>query len=184
MFGPVIRGHIVDLVPPRKDDLGLFFRWYRRRKRDSLVLIPSYTIEDDKDEWDEWYEATRKSRTEILWAISLKNGETVGGAGLQDFSHTDRRATLGIVIGHESQWKKGIATEVMRLRTNYAFEELNLNSVDTLICADNIGSWKAAEKAGYRFTGILRQHLYRDGQWHDVKVGSVLRQDWEARQTE
>ena len=45
-------------------------------------------------------------------------------------------------------------------------------------------SIRALEKAGYRQSGVMRQEFFRDGRWHDVWMGEVLREDWERAQPE
>ena len=76
-------------------------------------------------------------------------------------------------------WQKGIATEAMAMRTRFAFRELNLHKIRTRAFMENKASIRALEKAGYRQTGVLREEFYRDGRWHDVWCGEVLREDWE-----
>jgi RimJ/RimL family protein N-acetyltransferase len=49
---------------------------------------------------------------------------------------------------------------------------------------ENEGSKRALQKAGYRQSGVLREEFYRDGRWHDVWMGEVLRDDWERVQKE
>jgi len=70
------------------------------------------------------------------------------------------------------------------MRTRFAFRELNLHKIRTRTFMQNEGSKRALEKAGYRQCGVLREEFYRDGRWHDVWMGEVLRADWESAQTE
>jgi len=37
-------------------------------------------------------------------------------------------------------------------------------------------------KTGYRESGIFHQELFRDGNWHDLWEGELLREDWEKAQ--
>jgi len=70
----------------------------------------------------------------------------------------------------------------MRLRTRHAFRELNLDKLMTEVFMDNPASRKALEKNGYRMVGVHRHHFFAGGNWHDVWVGEVLREDWEKAQ--
>jgi RimJ/RimL family protein N-acetyltransferase len=45
---------------------------------------------------------------------------------------------------------------------------------------ENEASRRAAISAGYRECGRWRRHLYRDGRWHDMWLGEVLRDEWLA----
>ncbi|MDP3994748.1 MAG: GNAT family protein [bacterium] len=176
MFGPVIGGEKVDLVPPRKPEMENFVKWFQDREVTRLlgVLFPT----DIKDE-EEWYETLRTSKENIVWFICLKDGKHIGSTGVHQINWINQSGISGIVIGEKEQWGKGFATEAIKMQTRFDFESLNLNSVHTHIAVDNIGSIRAAEKAGYTWTGVMKHYFYRQGRFHDVKVGSILRRDWE-----
>src|SRR5438067_5277916 len=94
----------------------------------------------------------------------------------------DANGTTGIVIGEKASWRKGYATEAMKLRTRYAFRELNRHKLMTEVDTENEASRKALERNGYRGVGIRREQTFREGKWHDRWVGEVLRADWEKTQ--
>ena len=73
---------------------------------------------------------------------------------------------------------KNIATEATHLLLKYAFEELNLNKVSGSVVVDNIGSWKVAEKIGFKYEGTLKEHKYIDGKYRDEKCYGYLKSDW------
>ena len=86
------------------------------------------------------------------------------------------------MIGEKDEWGKGYAGEAMRLRTRYGFRELGLESLTTSAVIANEGSRRGLERAGYRQCGVRRHHYFIDGCWHDVWLGEVLRDEWEATQ--
>jgi RimJ/RimL family protein N-acetyltransferase len=67
----------------------------------------------------------------------------------------------------------------MRLRTRFAFEELNLHKLSTEVFAENVASRRALEKAGYRGIGLRREERWAEGAWHDMWLGEILRAEWE-----
>ena len=68
---------------------------------------------------------------------------------------------------------------LMRLRTAYAFEQLNLRKLMTEVFVENEASKRALEKNGYRTAGTHKQHFFTRGKWHDVWLGEILRDEWE-----
>ena len=44
------------------------------------------------------------------------------------------------------------------------------------------GGKRALMKAGYAQTGVQREEAFRDGRYHDIWCGEVLRDDWEKAQ--
>ena len=47
------------------------------------------------------------------------------------------------------------------------------------ICIENIGSWKVAEKVGFKFEGITKDVMYIDGNYLDVKTYGLLKEEWQ-----
>ena len=118
----------------------------------------------------------------VFWVIEA-GGETIGATGIHGIDWINAHGTTGIVIGEKQHWHKGYATEAMRLRTRYAFRELNLHKLMTEVFVGNEASRRALEKSGYRTVGMRRDHFFTLGKWHDVWIGEVLREDWERAQT-
>jgi RimJ/RimL family protein N-acetyltransferase len=122
-----------------------------------------------------------ESKDDVWWGIEVAD-QPIGATGIHSINWLDANATTGIVIGEKGAWGKGYATEAMRLRTRYAFRELNLHKLMTEVDAENDASRKALERNGYRTVGVRREQTFREGKWHDRWVAEVLRADWEKTQ--
>jgi RimJ/RimL family protein N-acetyltransferase len=92
----------------------------------------------------------------------------------------DRSATSGIVIGEKSAWGQGYGSEVMQVRTAWAFEELGLHRIESECFVENVGSARCLAKAGYRQVGLARQKRWRQGAWHDCILWEILDEDYFA----
>lgn len=179
MFGPVLRGEKCTLRPPRKEDLTTYQRWFE--DTETLRFLPSIGPLSDEAE-AEWFKRNGEDPKGVTWAIEV-DGQVVGTTGIHGIDHRHGHGETGLVIGDKSMWHKGIASEAMTLRTAYCFRELNLHKIRTRAFLENQASIRALEKAGYRQSGVLHQEFYRDGRWHDVWMGEVLRDDWERAQS-
>ena len=175
MFGPVIEGARVRLEPPRSDHAALFQRWFADMEVTRYLLHrhpPSLTQEED------FLEQAAVDPNRVVWGIALKNDQLIGATGLDKIDWRNRDAESGIMIGDKAEWRHGVATEVMQLRTEYAFMELGLRKVRTIVWLANQGSRRALERAGYRQCGLMRRHFFTNGQWHDAWVAEIHRDDW------
>ena len=123
-----------------------------------------------------------ESSDQLFWMIDA-DGETIGATGIHRIDWISRHGTTGIVIGAKRAWGKGNATDAMRLRTRYAFRELDLHKLMTEVFVSNEASRRALERNGYRSVGVRREHFFSGGRWHDIWLGEVLRDDWERSQT-
>jgi RimJ/RimL family protein N-acetyltransferase len=119
-----------------------------------------------------------ESKDDVWWVIEV-DGKPIGATGIHHINWLDANGATGIMIGEKDRWHKGYATEAMRLRTRYAFRELNLHKLVTEVDTENEASRKALERNGYRTVGIRREQTFREGKWKDRWLGEVLRSDWE-----
>ena len=122
--------------------------------------------------------------TDVVWAVHDEHDRHIGGTGLHRIDWLNRSALSGTVIGEKSAWRQGYGTEIMRLRTRWAFEELGLHRIESECFVDNEGSAACLERAGYRRIGTAREKHYRNGRWHDAHLFEILASDWRARHSE
>ena len=177
MFGPVIEGERVRLEPPRGEWAPIYQRWFADMEVTRYLLNRHPPTERQENDF---LEQAAEDPSRVLWAITLRDtGALIGATVLEKIDWRSRDAESGLMIGDKTLWRRGHASEAMRLRTEYAFLELDLRKVWTGVWMPNQGSRRALEKAGYRQCGLMRRHAYVDGQWVDVWLAEVHREDWQ-----
>ncbi len=177
MFGPIIEGARVRLEPPRAEWSPFYLRWFADMDV-TRYLRERHPPSPRREE--EYLEAAATDPHRVLWAIVDKaSGAPIGATVLEKIDWRNGRAESGIMIGDKDRWRQGLATEVMQLRTEYAFMELGLRKIWTGVELPNVGSRRALEKAGYRQCGLMRRHFFVSGQWLDVWIAEIHREDWE-----
>lgn len=102
----------------------------------------------------------------------------VGNIKLAPIDYHHRRAEVGLLIGNRAYWGRGIATEAIRLLTEYAFDVLGLTKITAGCYATNIGSRRAFEKAGYVVEAQQVDHFIDAG---GLLVDSLLLSRWAHR---
>jgi RimJ/RimL family protein N-acetyltransferase len=73
----------------------------------------------------------------------------------------------------------GYTTEAVRLLTDYLFRINPVQRLEVLTAPENIASLRVAQKCGFREEGTLRQAFFINGHFQDVKILSLLRNEWE-----
>jgi RimJ/RimL family protein N-acetyltransferase len=66
----------------------------------------------------------------------------------------------------------------MRLMLRYGFDTLNLNRIFLRVFASNPRAIRSYEKADFIHEGRMREAEFRNGQYVDVLLMSVLRSEW------
>ena len=96
-----------------------------------------------------------------VWAIEVEG--SAGGIGIECRTDVERvSAEIGYWLG-QPYWGRGIATEAVRAVTDASVRRVRPDGVFALPFADNIGSIRVLEKAGFALEGHLPQSAIKDG---------------------
>jgi RimJ/RimL family protein N-acetyltransferase len=175
VFGPLLRGEKISLEPPSRDDGALRLGWFADLEVTRLYTSPGVPSLQQEEES---YEGSARDENLVLWRIVL-DGRAIGSAFIHDIDWLNRSARTGMVIGERAEWGKGFGSEVVRLRTVYAVDELNLVRLETSSIDVNIGMHRALERSGFRRIGLRRRRYIILGVYHDEYIFELLREEWE-----
>ncbi len=178
MQNPFIVGERIYLRPlePAQDN-HLYSTWMNNEEIRRYFSI--YPTSDTRGK--ERLELLYKDGKHIIFGVALNSDNTlIGLVGLKDINYVNQTAEFYVIIGDPAAWGKGYGTEATKLMVRYGFMELNLNRIQTQDMEENIGGWRADEKAGFKYEGTLRQVILRFGKYHDVRIYSILRSEYLA----
>ncbi len=172
-----ISGRKIFLRPLRESDVG---EEYLGWMRDPLAIqyLESRDQSQSLDTLRAFVRSMNDSRRDHMFGVFLvQGGEHVGNIKIGNVREPHRSADLGLIIGRRSAWGKGYGTEAIALVTRYAFEELGLNKLWAGMYAENLGSYHAFIKAGYREVGRFRRHILFNGRYIDSILVEKCRDD-------
>ena len=178
MFGPRLDGaNGISLRTPRLEDHTLFAQWML--EPETSRFWGGRMADMRVEAFEERHRKQSDAPDNVSWSIAFE-GETVGFTGLFDIDWVARDCESGIFIGRHDLYGRGVASEAIRLRTQFAWRELHLERVHNWISLRNRGSRRANQKAGYRQMGLLKRYTFRSGQWYDDWLGEVFSPDISA----
>lgn len=122
-----------------------------------------------------WFDATNSDSVNL--AIEKKDGTYIGNIGFHKINPLSRTAEIGIVIGEKNEWGKGYGSAAEKMLIAHGFQRLNLFKIYAAVFEENIGSLKAAQKAGMHIEGQLKNHIYANGRYQDVICLAIFRED-------
>ena len=112
--------------------------------------------------------AMRETEKELSFAVETLAGDHIGFSGLHRIDWRQGVATTGTLLGRRDLWGQGYGSDAARLRTRHAFEVLGLRMLLSEVMADNTGSLKMLQKAGYREAGRIPRRMWKRGAYRDV----------------
>ena len=126
--------------------------------------------------WLGRYEEGRAAGEREGFAVEDEEGRPLGLAVAPRIEREARTAELGYVVLAEERGR-GVATEALRLLTDWAFAELDAVRLELMISVENEASKHVAERCGYVLEGVLRSVYVKPGRWEDTEVWSRLATD-------
>jgi RimJ/RimL family protein N-acetyltransferase len=147
------------------------------RIADTTQNIPHPYEDGMAEEWISTHEQKFESGELATYAI-VENSDKllIGAIGLTIDSEFER-AELGYWIG-EPYWGQGYCSEAAQRIVRYGFEDLGLNRIHAWHLARNPSSGRVLQKIGMSNEGIARQHTRKHGNFEDIVLCGLLREDY------
>lgn len=95
-----------------------------------------------------WIESRIKTGKAVQFII-VADGSEIGSVYLRDIDHQENTAEFGIFIGEINALSKGYGTKAQKLILDYAFNELNLETVSLRVLSENKMAINSYKKNGF-----------------------------------
>lgn len=166
------------LRPYASADIPALVRLAEAREVAATTLrIPHPYTEQDAQQFIATCQEDSASGSITRFAISLQdNSELCGGIGLRMDEGQQHRAELGYWLGVPF-WGKGYATEAAQAILDYGFDTLNLHRIYASLFPENVASGRVLRKIGMRHEGLMRGHILKWGEFHDLECYGMLKSD-------
>ncbi len=118
----------------------------------------------------------------VFFAIVPKAaGKAAGWASYMRMEPTHGVIEVGSILFSPALKRTTAATEAMYLMARHVFEELGYRRYEWKCHAENLPSRRAAERLGFTYEGVFRQHMVIKGRNRDTAWFSMLDREWPAR---
>jgi len=112
------------------------------------------------------------------WGIVHKiDKKLIGTCGFVEWNISHDRGEIGYALS-QKYWRQGYMTEAVMAVINFGFRKMNLNRIEARCQVQNVASSGVMEKVGMTFEGILRQQMLIKGEYWDLKIYSILREEF------
>lgn len=178
----MLKGKGILLRPVKRSDISYFLKWFNDPEVVQYLDMYLPITEMFEEKFIEELGTTR-AKSDVLFVIEVIEGASakpIGNCSLHEVDSKDHKAIFGMVIGEKDYWSKGCGTEAARLLINYGFQQLNLHRISSTAFAFNERSIKLHKKVGFQEEGRLRQAFFKNGQYHDLILLGILREEWKG----
>jgi RimJ/RimL family protein N-acetyltransferase len=162
---------MIILRPIELADLDVVYTW----RNDPSITEHLARLEATRDTINQWYASLGADKR--AYAIVVDD-VLLGYAEIDDIDRMNKKCNIGVVIGNMQYWSRGIGTKAARAVTEIAFRELGMHRALAVASERNLASIRCFNRAGYTEEGRLRHANFRDGEFFDLVLLSVLEHEW------
>jgi len=166
---PLLTAPSTVLRSPEESDLGLLYALRNNIQIQMLVLTQPRA--NSLARVKEWLAKSANDPQSVFFVIgSLKDAlAPVGYVQLTNMDFVHGTAELGICLD-EAARGQGHALEALRLLEQYGHDVFNIRKIILRVMASNERAIALYTKACFRKVGLLQQHFYQRGTFHDVLI--------------
>lgn len=160
--------------PPTLDDADLLLAW----RTDPVITRFMFTdLEDPSVEKQRAWLAAMAGRDDFRHFVIEHDGDAVGYLSFSEIDRRHKRCSTGSYMGTAAA-RRMLAGYLHAFIHDYAFYVLGMHKVFGYFMAGNDNVVKIQRILKLREVGVLKQHVYKYGAFHDVHVFELLESEW------
>lgn len=140
---------------------------------------------ESREAFDAYLAAKATSRDPLYFTVIDRAANRPGGhATYLRIDPGQRVVEVGSIVFTHAFQRTRAATEAMYLMAKHAFEDLGYRRYEWKCNVLNEASQRAAQRLGFSFEGVFRQHMIVKGRSRDTAWYAMLDYEWPARRKE
>lgn len=164
------------------EDYLISYKWRNDYDLIKGYSLPRYVGKETERKWALNVISDHENGKSVRLAICSTVGDKlIGYANLLNIDYHNRSCEVSIIIGDKDFHGKGAAFNARLQLFKYAFLELGLERIWGRVLSNNFQAIKQDERFGYIKEGVLRRAAYQNGQYYDVYLYSMLRDEFIAK---
>ena len=155
-----------------KEDLPVYSEWVNNP---DFYGEYDYLDQKSRSEIEKRFESYPPEKRKFL--IQKKDGTRIGGIESEKHPAYGGYLEIGFTVVPEERGK-GYCSEAVKIMVDYLFLSNSLSRIQALTDTRNLASQRVLEKAGFMKEGLLRKAAFIRGEWRDLFIYSILREEW------
>jgi RimJ/RimL family protein N-acetyltransferase len=174
---PVLTGAMVTLRDLEITDAPSLFTMLTTEEVSRFISPPPTTVEGF-ERFITWARAERAAGRNVCFAVVPEGTTTaIGLFQVRQLEPGFATAEWGFAIG-SNFWGTGIFMDAAPMVVTFAVETLNVSRLEARAAVANGRGNGALRKLGAVQEGVLRRSFFRDGQYLDQMLWSILSEEW------
>ena len=153
----------------------------KKWRNEQMSILRQWKPLTDRNQ-EKYWDIIANSNDSVLLSIIDENDRFVGYCGLTNIDYISSRGELSFLLDTDLDCDNTVHDKtllaVLKMLSQYGFGQLNLNKIYTETYVYREGHIKTLESFGLKRDGILRKHVFKNGEYHDSVMHSMLRSEY------
>jgi len=126
-----------------------------------------------------WWEKYTRTSTEFNYVVALNEGNRpIGTVSLINIDYRNKNCEFSRFFIDKKAKISNAGSQVEKLILDYSFLHLNLHKLWCKVIEDNKKAVTFYQRYGFKKDGILRQELFKNGEYKNVIIMSILQEEY------
>lgn len=158
------------------EDTDAIYRIFSNDQVTRFYDLVTYTDPSQAEELIDFFDESFELERAVRWGITRQeDGALIGTCGYGWLRIYRGEISYDL---HPDYWGQGYMQEALDAIIDFGFSEFGLNRVEALVMVENAASARLLTRLGFHEEGILRQHDFFKGRFHDMRLFALLAQDY------
>ncbi|MGQ9371556.1 GNAT family N-acetyltransferase [Azospirillum sp. A39] len=162
---------------PTLDDAALLLAW---RTDPAITRFMFTDLEGATVETQRAWLRGMAGRADVRHFVIEHRDRPVGYLAYSEIDRVNRRCSSGSYIV-DPEARRGVAGLLYNFIMDYCFHGLGMNKMVNQFMEGNDAVIAIQRRLKIREVGVLRQHVWKHGRFHDVHLFELLKSEWDAR---
>ena len=172
-------GKKITLKQMTSSDLDTFAK-IEGEKRSLLLANDEIPFPHTLEDHTAFFNSISGKKEEFIFGIyDNMSKELLGSCGVYAVNWINSTCSVGISIS-EKYHGKGFGSDAMQTLISFIFNYININKVKLQVFSFNKSAIRSYEKCGFTKEGVLRNEIFRFGQFLDVYLFGLMREEWHS----
>lgn len=160
------------------EDYKLISKWRNDINVTRYLCGNAYFVSSEREKKSIENKILDDSRNLYLGVCLIEDERIIGYVQINNIDLRNQKAEWGgTLIGERGLLGKGYGEEASRLLLKFLFEQYPINKCYGYCLSEHPVTASLFEKFGFRKDGVLRQEVFKNGEFKDILLYSILRNE-------
>lgn len=159
------------------EDHILMHKWRADYDVNKLLAGNAFFVSREREKMSIERKIQDDSKNIYLGVCYKETSILIGYTSITDLDLRNSKAEVSFYLGDKNYWGKGLGKEATILTLNFLFEQYPINKCYGKCLEEHVVSQNLFHSLGFKKDGVLRDEIYRNGEFKNIIVYSILRSE-------